>query len=246
MEEGELVFKLPAIGKTEDQELDFKKRISATKTGKVDYLEAAKDIAAMANAYGGTLVIGACEAPKGTLSKYDPMTKTEAAAACMDYTTALRDRIRPAAIITTDVVPHEAGFLALINIEPSMGQAIGVRFISGKDLDPNETKQVDAFGFPVRVGDNTSWFEPEQLPMLMLPELRRTLFLLRKIGNETVNVDVLLKGGEVDHGSKGYTLTAINADENVIRLGDDDFIPLDAITTVFRGKDAWRIRYRQG
>jgi hypothetical protein len=239
------MFKLPEIGKTEDQELDFKQRISTTEAGKADHLEAAKDIAAMANAYGGTLIVGACEAPKGTLSKYDPMTKTEAAAACTEYTTALRDRVRPAAIIATDVVAHEKGFLALINIEPSMGQAIGIRFISKKDLDASETKRVDAYGFPVRVGANTNWFEPEQLPMLMLPGLRRTLLLLRTIGTEVVSVDALLKGGEVDHGGKRYKVAAISADENVVRLTDDYCIPLDAITTVNRDKDAWRIRYRQ-
>ena len=234
------------IGTVEGQGLDFKRRI-AGKDGKVDYLELAKDVAAMANAFGGVIVVGACEAPKGTLSKYDPMNKKEAAGTCTEYTTALRDRVRPSAVVATEMVDHDGGFLAVVRVEPSMGQAIGVRFIPSKDVDPGETKEVhQIYGFPVRKGDNTVWLEPEQLPMLMLPELRRTLLLLQKIGKDPVGLDALLNDGRLDVGQTAYVIQKIEPEENVVLLDRNISVPLGSIVHVFRGHQGWRIHYRPG
>jgi schlafen family protein len=240
------MFTPPEVGTLEDQELDFKRRATG-KDGKFDYLELAKDMAAMANAYGGTIVVGACEATKGTLSTYDPMEEKEAASVCNEYKTAQRDRLRPSVVVIPEVVPHEGGFLAAVRIEPSMGQAIGVRFIPKKDLDPTETKVIpEVYGFPVRVGDNTIWLLPEQLPMLMLPELRRTVLLLKKIGKEPVGLDKLLNNGTIDVGQHGRTIKAIAPDENAVYFEDDAPLALDSIVHVFHGEPTWRIRYRPG
>jgi len=53
---------LPPLGTREAPQLDFKEQLGRVKGGSgPDYFELAKDVAAMASAYGGTLLVGACE-----------------------------------------------------------------------------------------------------------------------------------------------------------------------------------------
>lgn len=237
-------FVLPGIGKHEDLELDFKFRLN-TKDGKTDYLELAKDMAAMANAYGGTIVIGACEDPKGVLSIYKPMTEEEAVFTCNEYKTAQRDRLRPAVVVVPDTVPHEGGFLVTVKVEPSMGQAIGVRFIPKVDVAPETKEPAEIYGFPLRIGDNTTWLQSEQLPMLMLPELRRTILLLNKVGiNGKVWVN-RVSPNYVDIAAAPHTILSIEPDSNALVFwGDDDAIPLDQIISVYQKGQRWILSYK--
>ncbi len=240
-------FELPPLQTRESQELEFKLEPSTKQaTGKVNYLEMAKDMAAMANAYGGIIIVGACEAPKGVLSSYKPASKERAAEICDQYTTALRDRLRPAPLVLAVPIEHDGGFLVVVRVEASVGQAIGVRFLPREETDPNEMKApTDIYGFPNRVGDNTAWLQPEQLPMLMLPELRRTILLLRKVGKEPVKLDTLHKHG-LDAGTANYTIEDVNPELNALSLSNGYVIAIDQIETVFRKSDGWRIRYTSG
>jgi|SRR5450631_1266609 len=234
-------FVLPEIGTHEDQELDFKARLN-TKDKKTDYLELAKDIAAMANAYGGTIIIGACEDPKGVLSIYKPLTEEDAVFACNEYKTAQRDRLRPAVVVVPKMEPQGEGFLVFVHVEPSMGQAIGVHFTPKVDVAPETKEPPEIYGFPLRVGDNTTWLQPEQLPMLMIPELRRTMLLLREIGNAPVKVDCLHMKGEADHSNTGIPIGFLDEKGNAVHIGGQA-IPIDRILTVVRQTDGWHVLY---
>lgn len=234
-------FVLPKLGTHEDQELDFKYRLN-TKDGKTDYLELTKDMAAMANAYGGTIIIGACEDPKGVLSIYKPMTEDEAVFACNEYKTAQRDRLRPAVIVLPEMRPHDEGFLVTVKVEASVGQAIAVRFIPKVDVEPETKATPEIYGFPLRVGDNTTWLQPEQLPMLMIPELRRKILLLKQIGGNTVKVDCLFRGGGANHSATSAPVGFLDVEGNAVHIGGH-VIPLDQIRTVVREADGWHVVY---
>jgi hypothetical protein len=236
-------FVLPEIGKHEDQELDFKAKLN-TKDGKTDYLELAKDMAAMANAYGGTIIIGACEDPKGVLSVYKCMTEDEAVFACNEYKTAQRDRLRPTAIVVPDTVLHDGGFLVTVKVEPSMGQAIGVRFVPKVDVAPETKEPPEIYGFPVRIGDNTTWLQPEQLPMLMIPALRRNIVLLRQALNQHVVIDTIHPNSTRDDGQQGRRVEAIDEVSNVVRCGAGHTIPLDQIASVWKSGQ-WHILWNR-
>lgn len=235
-------FVLPPIGKHEDQELDFKAQLNV-KDGKTDYLELAKDMAAMANAYGGVIIIGACEDRKGVLSLYKPMTEADAVAACNEYKTAQRDRLRPAVIVLPEMIPHEDGFLVTVRVEPSMGQAIGVRFKPTIEIVPETKQPPEIFGFPVRVGDNTTWLQAEQLPMLMIPTLRRNIILLQQAQGQHAIVDFIYTNGQHGKGTSGSLVDKLDEMGNTIRCGSM-VIPLDQIASVWRDAQ-WRILWDQ-
>jgi hypothetical protein len=235
-------FQLPALQARESQELDFKSE-PTTKDGKINYLELAKDMAAMANAYGSVIIVGACENPKGILSFYKTVSKERAAQVCDEYATAHRDRLRPAPIVVPEPIDHDGGFLVIVSVEASVGQAIGVRFLPREDTDPSEQKAPqEIFGFPVRVGDNTIWLQPEQLSMLMLPELRRTILLLHKIGSDLVKLDTIHRLSTAD-GTANYTISKIDPELNALLLSSGMTIPIDQIRSIYRRGNEWRIAY---
>jgi hypothetical protein len=109
----------------------------------------------------------------------------------------------------------------------------------------------DAFVFPVRLGSASAFLSPENLPMHMLPQLRRVLILLSSIKpDETVLY--CPKDGSNTH------VTIVHVDEltNSIVFQQSDgklnrwTIALDRIVTVFRAAgDAppyWRIMMHNG
>jgi Putative DNA-binding domain len=246
------MFTLPRPGTVEHVELDFKQEVGKLANGKVNSLELAKDIAAMANALGGHIVIGATENPKHTLFGYKPTEQADAAAVCALYTRAMQDYLRPAPVAVGEAIAFEGGgFIPVIRVEASQGQAIGLRFPVDRD---QELKPREVYGFPVRVGDNTSWYTPEQLPMLMLPEQRRIIALLHQIGKEALQQDRILKGG-LEAGGDNFWIVEIQVDRNFVRLtrqqgsGDvrsDHFIPLDSINSIYWDNRGWRIRHTPG
>ena len=239
-------FLLPELQTRESQEVEFKLEPGRTKDGKVNYLELAKDMAAMANAYGGVIIVGACEDPKGTLSLYKTMSAESAAEVCDQYATAHRDRLRPAPIVLQEPISHQGQFLVIVRIEPSVGQAVGVRFLPREETDPSEAKApYEIYGFPARVGDNTTWLQPEQLSMLMLPELRRTILLLRQIGNDVVKVDAIHRDN-TDAGNGNHTISRIEPELNSVVLSGDLAIPIDQIRSVYRTRECWRIAVVSG
>lgn len=140
--------------------------------------EMAKDIAAFANADGGTLLIGAVE-DSGTrvLSSYRPLAQAAAARAEHDYSEAVRDLCIPKPLLTFEHIGVAPGVVLAVNVWPSVAHPIAVRVRADKAHGFGG----DAYYFPLRVTTHTIELDPEQVSMLTVPTIRRMSVLLSRI-----------------------------------------------------------------
>jgi hypothetical protein len=138
--------------------------------------ELAKDVAAFANSLGGIVLVGAVEDRKrGTLGLYKPIPQLlDAEALKQAYELAVTQRCVPPPMI--DVVRIETpaslppGHLIAVNIYAAPRAPIGVRW-----------NGAEAFAFPLRTATQTHWMTPTEIPMLMVPEIRRVALCLERI-----------------------------------------------------------------
>ncbi len=164
---------LPTIGaRREDLNFDFKREIL-----KATQEELAKDVAAFANASGGTILVGADENfSTNALSGWFPLSETDAAGVKTAYENAVRNRCSPPPVIDVQVIPWTAEkYVVAVNVWPYPLLPVGVR------VNPDKTvagKKWDAWIVFVRVGTGTKAFLPEQAAMLMIPTVRHALMLL--------------------------------------------------------------------
>lgn len=233
------VSKLPPIGAIETDSLDFKGR--GEHEGKLDAVEFAKDVAALANSIGGSLIYGACEAGN-RLSKYKPLEPKYAGGLRRAISEAVTTRCSPTPVFTPREFDLEGGKLVVVDVWPFPGQAVGVRGEGERD----------GYFFPMRSGANTNFLKPEQLPMLMIPELRRVVILLRSIPERD---KILVREPRTDpnwgYSRRYYSeeiLRMVSIDEllnRVIFERDEGHqqvsvpIPLDRVTSVFRDMKGW-------
>jgi hypothetical protein len=213
--------------------LEFKGRLSTTgKDGPVDLREVAKDVAAFANALGGVILVGADEDKKrGLLGQYRRLTAEEAKATRDACGEAVETLCSPKPMFEMVNVPSDAGVVVVVvNVWPFPGQAVGVR------TEPN------GFSFPVRTGADTIFLLPEQLPMLMLPELRRVVTLLRAIP-EGATIAYNHTAGQEVHSRPRFV--RVDERDNVVRLisegGTSIVIALDFIKAVWKAEDMWHV-----
>jgi predicted HTH transcriptional regulator len=90
----------------------------------IDSWEAAKDIAAFANALGGVILIGADEDKKrGMLGRYSPLTDPEAKTARDAWGEAVETRCSPKPMVNLVNVPCGQGCVVAVNVWPFPGQA---------------------------------------------------------------------------------------------------------------------------
>ena len=173
---------LPTVGKShEDLNLDMKGYFERIETARhYPEIEMAKDVAAFSNSTGGVILIGAHEKINhgGYLSHYTPITHQKAEEVKNLFNRAVENRCSPCPLIDISIISKEEGYVVAINVWPFPGQPIGVK---GQLDKQREGKGFTAFFFPLRVGTNTVFIEPEQLPMMMLPDLRRIAILLDAI-----------------------------------------------------------------
>lgn len=217
----------PPLGTSEDHRLEFKAQAVA------DRYELAKDVVALANAQGGTLLVGAVE-QQGLLLKYLPMAAEEAPKVGRAYEEAVRDRVRPAPVFHIRQLPVEGGVVVAVNVEPFPGQVIGVR------LSKEECKREDVYHFPYRVGTQTRFLTPEQVPMFVDGKLRRVAILLEQAKGARVNVrlSVAVNGGAY---SPTATISRVDVMTNTLELSYVDqsstsvMVPLDFVSSVCEG-----------
>jgi Putative DNA-binding domain len=218
---------LPPTGSAAEDALWDLKR-----TPSQDKFELAKDVAAFANHFGGTILIGAQE-QRGHVQSYYPLSLAEIDATEKDITAAVRARCSPVPTFNFARFNHDAGWVLAVNVWPIISTICGVR-IKG---DTTDGWGDHAWIFPVRIGNHTTTVRPESFPMYMLPELRRTLLLLHAIPE---GAQIVLK----DAGSTVFTngkIIEINEDTNTIVLSHDPLrayhaksYPLDAIKSVHK------------
>lgn len=233
---------LPAIGTAEGATLDFKAKLDPSWTG----FWLARQVAAFANSVGGTLLIGAGEDGRDALKQYLPLTDADAKKVEQAYGDAVRDRCSPQPFFQPARIPKDGSFVVAVNVWPFPGQAIGVRGSLDKAVDRSGS---DAYVFPLRSGRNTTEILPEQLPMLMLPELRRVATLLSSV-SEAERVEVLSDDPNSAPVSVNLKRVELLANIAVFTMKpsanamDEIRVPLDRIETAWQDHGCWRVIVR--
>jgi hypothetical protein len=177
----------------EKSDLDLKRRYDLS-LAKTPY-DIAKDVAAFASAAGGTIVVGAEEsdgrisALPGVADVPDLVRESGRAVQTFCSPWPLYEE-KVLALSRPDCARVLPGFssasapihLVVVNVGPDVRGPIGVRPKNDKG-NPIQ----NSYGFPVRVGEQTDWLRPEQLPMWMNSHERRIAIRLRAIpSGETI------------------------------------------------------------
>ena len=240
---------LPDVGEaTERFFLDFKrtyekKSFPDAKKDRFDHREMAKDVAAFANASGGTIIVGAIEDhTKGVVGKYEPLAKKDAKDISDAFDHAVKDRCSPCPVFDVVTLNQGTGFVVVVNVWPFPGQPVGVMTRNDPKTDGSgEPGHV----FPMRVGKHAIYLKPEQLPMMIDAKVRRVAILFAGIPSGTKV--------RVEFGSTPYrdmTFVSVNDLENVVCFtekegtGDADrMYALDQFKTIWKDRGKWRVWY---
>jgi Schlafen, AlbA_2 len=238
---------LPPEGTLETNTLDFKGEPTD------DAIEMAKDVAAMANAQGGTLLIGAYGGNR--LEHYKALNSKDAKQTVARFDDAVKARCAPSPLVSPALIPRDAGFVVAINAQPFPGQVVGVRLNKSETnlLKPTKRKrEIEGVAFfPVRIGSQTHFITPEQIPMFIDPKIRRVAIVLegavgkRAVLLDATNSDVIKPGFRV-----AATIDGINVLQNAIDLSAElegksatvpVRLPLDLIETACQVGKYWHI-----
>lgn len=159
---------LPRSGERESATLDFKYKLTKER------FEIAKDAAAFANAGGGTVLVGCVG--KSVLERFEPVSPGESGVAAREIELAVRDLCRPVPLFGVAQVPLNGGFIIATNIWPMPGILIGVRPPVKRGREHRYAEH--AFVYPLRIGADTTFISPEQIPMFIDAHTRRIALLL--------------------------------------------------------------------
>jgi len=238
----------------ESNVLDFKAYVRPTT--EEQKTEIAKDVASFANADGGSIVYGAIEAAGGLLDSYAPIAlEADAESFRQSVRDIAKTRCSPPLTIDVRTLARDGGWVVVANVFSAPGQATGVTL----RWDVRQTgKRIDTYFFPIRVGDSSDpeILNPEQIAMLMIPSLRRTLSMLRQIdiaGKEVVYVHenrftqdthpmrpagramVLIELSEL--GNFAHFVPKDGQDKDAVPY----VVPLDAVQIIYRRSGAWHL-----
>jgi len=207
----------------------------------------AKDVAAFANHYGGTILVGAREG-QGRIHSYHPLALERLAAIETTVKNAVKDLCSPFPVFNYERFARDAGWILAINVWPSISTIVGVKVQADKQACGYGDA---AYVFPTRIVNHSETIDPEAFPMYMLPQLRRTLLLLYAIPD---NANLVVYWGSRSHpgasGTSGWRLVEINERANYLAVQKSptkapDRAPLDGVRRVFRSKEApveeWQI-----
>ena len=225
----------PKIGR-ESGTYDFKRKVDPR-----DTRELAKDVASLANAFGGILLVRAIEnEATHTLEEYDPLPLAAAEQIKTAYEQAAAQRCLPQPVIEAvrlEIGPPLSampGHVVAVNVRPSPLAPIGVR------LDN------DSYVFPLRTATHTHYLSPTEFPMLMVAEIRRVAILLDSIPpNQRMNtmLHAETSAGIVDTRA----VTVVDVDLTTLTLkpasgGGEIRLPLDRVRSVWRRNEKhWAI-----
>jgi hypothetical protein len=225
----------------EEYTLEFKTTVNPN-----DRAELAKDVALLANMYGGLLLVGAAETAGGV--EYPGLPAAFAKTVQEAYTLAVRDFCSPRPIFALReiVSPKTGDVVVALNVEPFPDQAVGAAAAD------KQGKPSDAWRFPIRVRNHTFFASPDQLMLWFNPQTRRTAIGLSQIPDGTL-VRYFCEGsgpyGRVHTG--GATLQTWNVSENFVQLKPDRIqftsfrAPLEDVASISKGIEGiWQIRLR--
>jgi Putative DNA-binding domain len=249
---------VPATGTREEAWLDFKEVPSKLPNGTLDRYEIAKDVAAMANSVGGTILFFTSR--KGdTLGGFVPKTQADALQLARMCEEAVQQRCLPPPIIECEPLPNLAGtgFVLAVHVHP-LYSVVATRVDGSKDDGHNGT----AWTFWIRVGSQSKDTTPEVIAMSK-PEVRRTANLLRRMKATDGVAELLVRGQAVPRLFRNLKVTDVNEDDNVVVFegGEERILyasnagsgagmeamkapfrhPLDFVESVFRDGPDWKI-----
>jgi hypothetical protein len=163
----------PSAATREAGDLDFKK-FADSRAG----FEHAKDVAAFANALGGVLLVGAAEDATGAV-EYPGLRGQEAKDVQTIYERAA-GLCTPAPTVDPVAIHLEGGRIVVaVNVTASVDAVIAVpatfRNREGARI------QVEGWSYPRRVGSQTSFITPSELPMFMTTGSRRGFLLVHQV-----------------------------------------------------------------
>jgi len=235
----------PPIGTYESPTLEFK-LIVAVKGG-ISQFELAKDVSALANAQGGTILVGA-RAGNSQLVKWEPIEDDALARQiALAYENAVKDRCGPPAQFSVQSItsPTGSGLLLAIHVPPSPAM------VAVKTPARDGEWHGDAWVYFRReAASQNKEMRPEMLPMFTTPEIRRTVILLQSIpDNAKIHVRAvsLVSGNREDQDAEGVEVDEMR---NVARFrGAHGEVavayPLDLIASVFdQGDGKWLVLVR--
>ena len=211
--------------------------------GSLDYFEVAKDMAALANAQGGSLLIGVKEnRANGTVDAICPLSDAEILEVQKMFPTGAENKLRPMPLFEVEqpIVLRE-GRIMVVNVWPSFGQLVGVIVKGVKDADGYGG---NTYAFPVRAAAQTTYVAPEQFAMFMMPQVRRNVFLLQKL-NEGDVLHLIPYG---DHENvTTWKVGKLDDINNSLELQREHgrspiAIPISAIEHVWRSDGKWFAR----
>lgn len=211
--------------------------------------ELAKDMAAFANALGGTLLVGASEKndslgrKTGRIEAFIP--KLDDQALIKSATTAARDLCQPSIIVEPEVIKLTTAeqaqivgkplsqdvTLVALNVHPLVASPCGVTA-----CDATGSRIPDAFRFPLRFLEGTKWLKPEELAFHMNSHERRMYLLLARIPADQ-QIRVWDKGqGNAYGGKRVAKIVDVDAERMIIKLQFGDVVahvPLAFVTAVW-------------
>jgi Putative DNA-binding domain len=159
---------LPAFSTAESEELDWKQTVDPKKPE-----ELAKDMAAMANAEGGAIIVGVSEGKQSQANKIAPLNLETARTIAKAYEQAAKEHIFPPPqlkVSQIEVPPHSNHWIVAVNVEQT--QAI---FCAIEGPKPESWK------IPKRVGSQTKFITP-------IDAQSRTVDRIRNAVDETLKL----------------------------------------------------------
>lgn len=167
----------------EREHLDFKV-FSDPKKG----LEHAKDIAAFANALGGTILVGVSD-DNGFIAVPGVLTARQTAVQVKDLYEHAALRCSPKLSIDAVIVAlSDGGAVVAVNVPPFTSSVVGVPGVVS--TAGTETDAPNSWRYPIRRATQTDFLAPEQISMYMNPETRGSFVRLAAIPhNARVRVD---------------------------------------------------------
>ncbi len=228
---------LPPVNTPEQTWLDFKAQVDPANRA-----ELAKDVAALANATGGTLVVGAAET-RSQLSAYRPLPQQEATTIARAYEEAAQRLVRPLPIVNVAPIPKDGGYVVVVNVQPFPGQAVGVH------IKQPETNRDNLYHYPVRVGTQTAFITPEQIPMYTDAKIRRIAIVLEQAKGKQVDIQCRLSSDNRIQDANG-TISAVDVSTNTLEIGyvnqgPNVKVPLDVVEGVCEGfSGRWQLYLR--
>ncbi len=218
---------LPLIGSAAEHALwDLKREPTNSK------YELAKDVAALANHFGGTILIGAQEY-RGHIQSYFPHPVETIQKIESDISSAVDSRCSPRPTLNFARFNEGGGCVLAVNVWPNISNICGVKVKTDKSSDTG----TDSWVFPVRIANQTGFVKPESFSMYMLPELRRTLLLLYAIPSEA-NIIIFQNGNTLTSKAR---IIEIREDTNSLIIAKDSLrprqvvsFPLDSVRNVYK------------